>query len=132
MKKLLIITFLCIFSVTFAQISFTIQSTLMTYRHKKATETNWSDWSENIPSKEKINIDIPNNKITFSNPDNQEVNVFTIVSGNYDKADRVVFLLNDKENRKALMEFISEKDYDSKIVTLKINTLEIVYICNPL
>ncbi|WP_415779546.1 hypothetical protein, partial [Elizabethkingia occulta] len=98
MKKLLIITFLCIFSVTFAQISFTIQSTLMTYRHKKATETNWSDWSENIPSKEKINIDIPNNKITFSNPDNQEVNVFTIVSGNYDKADRVVFLLNDKEN----------------------------------
>ncbi|OPC63892.1 hypothetical protein BAZ10_07405 [Elizabethkingia occulta] len=104
----------------------------MTYRHKKATETNWSDWSENIPSKEKINIDIPNNKITFSNPDNQEVNVFTIVSGNYDKADRVVFLLNDKENRKALMEFISEKDYDSKIVTLKINTLEIVYICNPL
>lgn len=132
MKKLLIITFLSIFSVTFAQISFTIQSTLMTYRHKKATETNWSDWSENIPSKEKINIDIPNNKITFSNPDNQEVNVFTIVSGNYDKADRVVFLLNDKENRKALMEFISEKDYDSKIVTLKINTLEIVYICNPL
>lgn len=126
MKKILITIFLSIFSIGFAQTSINIMTKDFMYRHKIENDK-WSEWSDILKTSYKINIDLENKKIVFINQDNDEKTIYTIKSENFSEQDKVRFIVSDSKEVYYLIQIVSFKNYDEKVLQLLSKNMERVY-----
>ena len=126
MKKILITIFLSIFSIGFAQTSINILTKDFMYRHKIENDK-WSEWSDILKTSYKINIDLENKKIVFINQDNDEKTIYTIKSENFSEQDKVRFIVSDSKEVYYLIQIVSFKNYDEKVLQLLSKNMERVY-----
>ena len=126
MKKILITMFLSIFSIGFAQTSINIMTKDFMYRHKIENDK-WSEWSDILKTSYKINIDLENKKIVFINQDNDEKTIYTIKSENFSEQDKVRFIVSDSKEVYYLIQIVSFKNYDEKVLQLLSKNMERVY-----
>ena len=126
MKKILIILFLSIFSIGFAQTSINIMTKDFMYRHKIENDK-WSEWSDILKTSYKINIDLENKKIVFINQDNDEKTIYTIKSENFSEQDKVRFIVSDSKEVYYVIQIVSFKNYDEKVLQLLSKNMERVY-----
>jgi uncharacterized membrane protein len=126
MKKILIIMFLSIFSIGFAQTSINIMTKDFMYRHKIENDK-WSEWSDILKTSYKINIDLENKKIVFINQDNDEKTIYTIKSENFSEQDKVRFIVSDSKEVYYVIQIVSFKNYDEKVLQLLSKNMERVY-----
>jgi hypothetical protein len=126
MKKILITMFLSIFSIGFAQTSINIMTKDFMYRHKIENDK-WSEWSDILKTSYKINIDLENKKIVFINQDNDEKTIYTIKSENFSEQDKVRFIVSDSKEVYYVIQIVSFKNYDEKVLQLLSKNMERVY-----
>lgn len=126
MKKILITMFLSIFSIGFAQTSINILTKDFMYRHKIENDK-WSEWSDILKTSYKINIDLENKKIVFINQDNDEKTIYTIKSENFSEQDKVRFIVSDSKEVYYVIQIVSFKNYDEKVLQLLSKNMERVY-----
>ena len=126
MKKILITIFLSIFSIGFAQTSINILTKDFMYRHKIENDK-WSEWSDILKTSYKINIDLENKKIVFINQDNDEKTIYTIKSENFSEQDKVRFIVSDSKEVYYVIQIVSFKNYDEKVLQLLSKNMERVY-----
>lgn len=126
MKKILITIFLSIFSIGFAQTSINIMTKDFMYRHKIENDK-WSEWSDILKTSYKINIDLENKKIVFINQDNDEKTIYTIKSENFSEQDKVRFIVSDSKEVYYVIQIVSFKNYDEKVLQLLSKNMESVY-----
>ncbi len=126
MKKILITIFLSIFSIGFAQTSINIMTKDFMYRHKIENDK-WSEWSDILKTSYKINIDLENKKIVFINQDNDEKTIYTIKSENFSEQDKVRFIVSDSKEVYYVIQIVSFKNYDEKVLQLLSKNMERVY-----
>ena len=118
--------FLSIFSIGFAQTSINIMTKDFMYRHKIENDK-WSEWSDILKTSYKINIDLENKKIVFINQDNDEKTIYTIKSENFSEQDKVRFIVSDSKEVYYLIQIVSFKNYDEKVLQLLSKNMERVY-----
>ena len=126
MKKILITMFLSIFSIGFAQTSINILTKDFMYRHKIENDK-WSEWSDILKTSYKINIDLENKKIVFINQDKDEKTIYTIKSENFSEQDKVRFIVSDSKEVYYVIQIVSFKNYDEKVLQLLSKNMERVY-----
>ncbi len=118
--------FLSIFSIGFAQTSINIMTKDFMYRHKIENDK-WSEWSDILKTSYKINIDLENKKIVFINQDNDEKTIYTIKSENFSEQDKVRFIVSDSKEVYYVIQIVSFKNYDEKVLQLLSKNMERVY-----
>lgn len=118
--------FLSIFSIGFAQTSINIMTKDFMYRHKIENDK-WSEWSDILKTSYKINIDLENKKIVFINQDNDEKTIYTIKSENFSEQDKIRFIVSDSKEVYYVIQIVSFKNYDEKVLQLLSKNMERVY-----
>ena len=99
------------------------------YRHK-GTNDKWSDWSPTLKISYKINVDLENKKIVFTN--NDEKTIYIIKTENFSLDNTVRFMVLDSKALLWVVQIVSFKDSDEKILQLLSKDLERIYTVNLL